>query len=109
MEIPSNVKSSVHLAIIRLKNKDPIFHRYLFEFLRDSGIGVQVHYIPVHTQPYYKNLGFQEGNFPCSEDYSKNAISIPLFPGLSDEDQEYVVSKIEGSSKFILRFITNIK
>ena len=102
MEIPKDVKSSVHLGIIRFLNYDPIIHRLIFEDLISNGIGVQVHYIPVHLQPYYKELGFKEGDFPNSEFYAKNSFSLPLFPGLSDENQDHVINKLKDSCKKFL-------
>ena len=90
LEIPQDVKSSMHLAVIRLKDRRREHHRYVFEMLRKNNIGVQVHYTPVHLQPYYRKMGFTEGSFPESEDYSINALSIPLYPGLTDSDQKRV-------------------
>ena len=58
--------------------------------MREAGIGVQLHYIPVHLQPYYKQLGFKKGMYPNSELYSNRSISIPLYPGLKKEQQIYV-------------------
>ena len=87
LEIPKEVRSSVHLAIMYLIDFRPAKHRRVFEYLRSVGIGVQLHYTPVHLQPYYQKLGFKEGNFPEAEAYGSSAISLPLFPGLSDEDQ----------------------
>ena len=87
LEIPKNVYSSVHLAVIRLSEKDPYFHRSIFHQLRASGIGVQIHYTPIHLQPFYRRMGFSEGNFPESELYARNAFSIPLYIGLSELDQ----------------------
>ena len=84
--MPSNVDSSYHLAIIRLNNKSEAFHRYVFDSLRVQNIGVQVHYTPVHLQPYFRDLGFSDGDFPEAEKYSKNAISLPIYPSLSSED-----------------------
>ena len=69
-----------------------LFHRHVFDGLREAGIGVQLHYTPVHLQPYYRRLGFCEGDFPNSEAYARRAISLPLFPGLSDVDQDRVVA-----------------
>ena len=97
LEIPENVQSSVHLAIIRLRNKDPEYHLHVFKYLKDNGIGVQLHYLPVHLHPYYLKFGFKEGDFPNSEEYSKNAFSLPLFPGFSLEMQKYVVSQLSKS------------
>jgi UDP-4-amino-4,6-dideoxy-N-acetyl-beta-L-altrosamine transaminase len=87
--------SGSHLYIIRLKSaKLKNTRNKVFQFLRDSGIGVNVHYVPIHTQPYYKKLGFSSGDFPEAEAYYEEAISLPIFPDLSIKDQEFVVSKI---------------
>ena len=64
LKVPDNVVSSVHLAVIRLQQTTAEHHRQLFEALRSAGIGVQVHYIPVHLQPHYRKRGFREGAFP---------------------------------------------
>jgi UDP-4-amino-4,6-dideoxy-N-acetyl-beta-L-altrosamine transaminase len=84
--------SSWHLYVIRLD--DPARHRAVFEALRAACIGVSLHYIPVHLQPYYRNMGFSPGDFPASEDYYARAISIPLHAGLTDEEQREVVAAI---------------
>jgi UDP-4-amino-4,6-dideoxy-N-acetyl-beta-L-altrosamine transaminase len=84
--------SSWHLYVIRLKlDKINKTHRQIFEELRQSGIGVNLHYIPVHTQPYYQKLGFNSGDFLQSEQYYQEAISIPLYAGLTQEDQNRVI------------------
>ena len=80
LEIPQDVSSSLHLAVIRLADPSPNHHRRVFEGLRAAGIGVQLHYTPVHLQPYYRRLGFREGDFPESEAYASNAISLPSTP-----------------------------
>ena len=77
LEVPKDVQSSVHLAVIRLVNRNPEQHRYVFEGLRVAGIGVQLHYTPVHLQPYYRRRGFREGDFPEAETYATNAMSLP--------------------------------
>ena len=64
--------------------------RAVFEALRQRGIGVNVHYIPVHTQPYYRAMGFNTGDFPESERYYTEAISLPLFPILSKINQDQI-------------------
>lgn len=88
--------SGRHLYVIRLKLAEIRRTRgEVFEILRASGIGVNVHYIPVHTQPFYAQFGFREGQFPHAEDYYAEAISLPLFPGMSGEDQKEVVSALE--------------
>jgi UDP-4-amino-4,6-dideoxy-N-acetyl-beta-L-altrosamine transaminase len=65
--------------------------RSVFEALRARGIGVQVHYIPVHTQPYYRHLGFQRGDFPAAEQYYAGTISLPIFPALTCVEQTRVI------------------
>ena len=94
LEVPEDVLSSVHLAVIRLQQVSAQEHRQVFEGMRATGIGVQLHYSPVHLQPYYRALGFAEGQFPEAEAYSSSAISLPLFPGLSEEQQQQVVAAI---------------
>ena len=90
LQIPQDVSSSLHLAVIRLSDPSPDHHRRVFEGLRAAGIGVQLHYTPVHLQPYYRRLGFREGDFPEAEAYASNAISLPLYPGLQYGDQQRV-------------------
>ena len=92
LSVPNSVVSAVHLAIIRLQDAIAYKHREVFEGLRAAGFGVQLHYTPVHLQPYYRKFGFQEGDFPYSEIYAQTAISLPLFPGLEVADQHRVVS-----------------
>ncbi len=90
-----DTKSSWHLYVIRLHlDKISKTHRQVFEELRHAGIGVNLHYIPVHTQPYYQNLGFKWGDFPESESYYQSAISIPLYYGLSEQDQDRVIGSL---------------
>lgn len=94
LEFPQDVSSSLHLAVIRLDNTSPSHHRQVFDGLRAAGIGVQLHYTPVHLQPYYRRLGFQEGDFPEAEAYATNAISLPLYPGLQDHDLQRVADTL---------------
>ncbi|MEM8878148.1 MAG: UDP-4-amino-4,6-dideoxy-N-acetyl-beta-L-altrosamine transaminase [Pseudomonadota bacterium] len=68
-----------------------------FVALRDAGIGVNVHYIPIHTQPYYRKLGFKHGDFPNAESYYAGAISLPLFPALTDAEQDFVIDQVRHS------------
>ena len=85
--------SGLHLYIIRLQlDKITINHRQVFEGLRERGIGVNLHYIPIHTQPYYQRLGFKTGAFPQAERYYREAISLPMYQGLTYEQQDKVVS-----------------
>jgi UDP-4-amino-4,6-dideoxy-N-acetyl-beta-L-altrosamine transaminase len=84
-------RSALHLYPIRV---DAGRRRAIFDALRASGIGVNVHYIPVHLQPYYRDLGFASGQFPEAERYYDEAISIPLYATLSDSEQDTVVAAI---------------
>lgn len=83
--------SGSHLYVIQLK-LDEIgkTHRQVFEEMRAAGIGVNLHYIPVHMQPYYKNSGFEEGSFSVAEQFYSRAISLPLFTGLDTQQQQVV-------------------
>jgi len=88
-------RSSFHLYIVRLQRDIDVRRKSeIFDELRADGLGVNLHYIPVHLQPYYIDMGFAHGDFPSSEDYYQRAISIPLYPGLSDTDQETVVQSL---------------
>ena len=94
LKVPEDVLSSVHLAVIRLHLASAQQHRRVFEGLRGAGIGVQLHYSPVSLHPYYRALGFAEGQFPEAEAYASSAISLPLFPGLIASDQQRVASAL---------------
>lgn len=87
--------SSLHLYVIRLK-LDQIgrTHREVFEALREQGIGVNLHYIPVHTQPYYQRMGFKAGDFPEAERYYAEAISLPLYPTMTTAQQDQVITAL---------------
>ncbi|MCY4328699.1 MAG: UDP-4-amino-4,6-dideoxy-N-acetyl-beta-L-altrosamine transaminase [Endozoicomonadaceae bacterium] len=88
--------SSYHLYIIRLQpDKTRASHPKVFSFLRKQGIGVNLHYIPVHTQPYYQQAGFSYGDFPEAEKYYTEAISLPLFPKIKPEEQTYIVNTLK--------------
>ncbi|WP_380056221.1 UDP-4-amino-4,6-dideoxy-N-acetyl-beta-L-altrosamine transaminase [Falsihalocynthiibacter sp. SS001] len=81
--------SALHLYPIQVANRAEVFER-----LRAAGIGVNVHYIPVHTQPFWRARGFDWGDYPVAENYYKNAISIPLYFGLSFDEQDQVVASL---------------
>jgi UDP-4-amino-4,6-dideoxy-N-acetyl-beta-L-altrosamine transaminase len=87
--------SGLHLYVIRLK-LDQIDrpHREVFEALREQGIGVNLHYIPIHTQPYYQRMGFRLGDFPEGERYYGEAISLPLYPAMTHNQQDQVVAAL---------------
>lgn len=88
--------SGLHLYVIRLKLAEiRASHREVFESLRKQGIGVNLHYIPVHTQPYYAAMGFSPEDFPESMRYYNEAISIPMYHGLTFEQQDAVVEALK--------------
>ncbi|RTZ14792.1 UDP-4-amino-4,6-dideoxy-N-acetyl-beta-L-altrosamine transaminase [Vibrio aquaticus] len=88
--------SGLHLFVIRLQLEDiSLSHKQVFDALRKRGIGVNLHYIPVHTQPYYQNMGFEQGSFPEAEKYYEEAISLPMFQSMTFEQQDEVVTALE--------------
>ncbi|MDD3352752.1 UDP-4-amino-4,6-dideoxy-N-acetyl-beta-L-altrosamine transaminase [Zoogloea sp.] len=91
---PENL-SGLHLYVIVLN--DPSRRKQVFETLRANGIGVNVHYIPVHLQPYYRTLGFKPGDFPAAEAYYAGAVSLPMFATLTNEQQDRVVSVLSDA------------
>lgn len=85
--------SGLHLYVIRLQlDQITKTQQQVFDLLRENGIGVNLHYIPVHTQPYYQQLGFKQGDFPVAEQYYKEAISLPMFHLMSFEQQDKVIA-----------------
>jgi dTDP-4-amino-4,6-dideoxygalactose transaminase len=87
--------SAYHLYVVRLQlKKIKATHRQVFEALRAKDIMVNLHYIPVHTQPYYQKMGFKQGDYPQAEQYYREAISIPMHVNLSDEDIFFVAKSI---------------
>lgn len=82
-------RSALHLYPIQVEDRLRVFNE-----LRSKGIGVNVHYIPIHTQPYYRDLGFQSGQFPISEAYYAHAISLPMFATLSETEQDRVIQAL---------------
>ncbi|WP_109476774.1 UDP-4-amino-4,6-dideoxy-N-acetyl-beta-L-altrosamine transaminase [Paraburkholderia sp. C35] len=85
-------ESAWHLYVVRVKDTD---RRAVFDALRSADIGVNVHYIPVHLQPYYRRLGFKPGDFPQAEQYYREALSLPLFATLTDAQQDRVVAQLK--------------
>ena len=87
--------SSYHLYPIRLKDQYRDRKKEIFSTLRKNGLGVQCHYIPIYWQPYYQNLGYKKGLCPVSEDFHQREISIPIYPALTQEDQDHVIKIIK--------------
>lgn len=87
--------SGLHLYVIRLQlDRISRSHRQVFEALREQGIAVNLHYIPVHTHPCYQQMGFKVGDFPVAEQYYAEAISLPMYQGLPEADHNRVVSAL---------------
>jgi UDP-4-amino-4,6-dideoxy-N-acetyl-beta-L-altrosamine transaminase len=91
---PANVSHAYHLYVIQIKDR-----KGLYDYLRMKQIYAQVHYIPVHLMPYYKGLGSKAGDFPNAEKYYEHCLSIPMYPTLTEEEQEFVISEILGFVK----------
>lgn len=79
-----------HLYVVQINDR-----KGLYEHLRKKGIYAQVHYIPVHYQPYYQQLGWKKGDFPHTEAYYERCLSLPLYPTLTDEEQQFVVESVQ--------------
>ena len=97
LQLPINMddrSSAQHLYIVLLKSENPSEHKQVYERLRSKGIGVNVHYIPIHLQPFYQTMGFKKGDYPVSETYYQKAISLPCFPGLLKSEQETVINSL---------------
>ena len=94
LKTSKNISSATHLAIIILDKYYKKHHEKIFIHMLNNNVGVQLHYMPVHLQPYYRQFGFSENNFPASEGYAQVAFSIPLYPGLTVSEQDYVVDTL---------------
>jgi len=92
--------SAFHLFIIRIDpQKNTASHLEVFESLTAQGIGVNIHYIPVHLQPFYQQMGFKEGDFPKAESYYQQAITLPLYPTLTHQQQDQVIAALTKALK----------
>ena len=90
-----DTKSSWHLYVVRVDfSKISKTKNQIFAEMKEKGICLNLHYIPVHTQPYYENLGFKGGDFPNSEKYYEEAFTLPLYYSLTDEQQDHIVKSL---------------
>jgi UDP-4-amino-4,6-dideoxy-N-acetyl-beta-L-altrosamine transaminase len=87
--LPDNTLNAHHLFIIEVDQR-----KEMYEYLQSNNILAQIHYIPVHTLPYYKNIGYDEANLQNAENYYSKCISLPMYPNLTDKEQEYVIEKV---------------
>ena len=89
----AGAESAWHLYVVRIaERRDEVFAA-----LRAAGVGVNVHYIPVHLQPFYRQMGFAPGDFPEAEAYYAQALSLPLYPGLTEAEQHYIVNALSDA------------
>jgi len=96
--VKSENRSAFHLYVVRTARQGgALLRRRVFDALRKRNIGVNVHYMPVHLQPYYRSLGFVSGQFPEAEVHGKTAITLPLYPAMTFAQQDQVVSSIESA------------
>ena len=95
-ESHKSVEHAYHLYPLQIDfNELPITKSEFFKKMKESGINLQVHYIPVHLQPFYqKNFGFKVGDFPVSESFYRNEISLPIYPNLSTDEISFVVKNM---------------
>jgi len=91
---PEGGRSAFHLFVV---NVDAARRREVFVKLREGGVGVNVHYIPIHLQPFYRQRGFGPGDFPAAEAYYRRALTLPLFPALTEVEQDVVVERLAAA------------
>ena len=87
--LPENYHNAHHLFVIEVDDR-----KGLYDFLHQHGVLAQIHYIPVHTLPYYKEIGYEHADLSNAEDYYRHCISLPMFPTLTEEEQNYVIKKV---------------
>ncbi len=87
--VAENIFHAYHLYVVQVEQR-----KQLYDYLRRNKIFAQVHYIPVHLQPYYKQFGWKKGDFPVAENFYEKALSLPMFPSLTDEEQNFVIKKV---------------
>ncbi|GGG36598.1 UDP-4-amino-4,6-dideoxy-N-acetyl-beta-L-altrosamine transaminase [Bizionia arctica] len=87
--LPEGNLNAHHLFVIEVEDR-----KGLYNFLRTQNIFTQIHYIPVHLLPYYKEIGYNTAHLTCAENYYSKCISLPMYPSLTDEDQDFVIKKV---------------
>ena len=103
IELPvvlDGVEPGWHLYVVRVR--DAARRRAMFDHLRSKGLIVQLHYVPVHLHPVFRELGFRPGSVPRAEDYAARAISIPIYPAMSDDDVDRVIETVLAASRELL-------
>ena len=94
-KIEKNFYSTYHLFIIKLDVKYKYLHKKFFNYLRSKNMYVNLHYLPIHLQPFYRKFGFKKNQFPVAEEYSETAISIPIYPNLKKKEQIKIINYIK--------------
>jgi UDP-4-amino-4,6-dideoxy-N-acetyl-beta-L-altrosamine transaminase len=89
LKVKEGIGHAYHLYIIQVDKR-----KELYDYLRANSIFAQVHYIPVHTMPYYQQLGYKKGDYPLAEAYYEQCLSLPMYPTLTDEEQKFVIEKV---------------
>ena len=85
------IKNAFHLYVVEVED------RYkLYEYLRDRNIYTQVHYIPLHLMPYYQQFGWKQGDFPVAESYYQRCLSLPMYPTLTETEQDFVIETLKA-------------
>ncbi|MBU2869961.1 UDP-4-amino-4,6-dideoxy-N-acetyl-beta-L-altrosamine transaminase [Colwellia sp. E2M01] len=105
----SETHSSYHLYIVLLAQPYQDFHKEVISKLRAKNVFAHVHYIPIHLQPYYQNLGFKAGDYPIAENYYQRAISLPLYPNLSNEAQQYIIDTLLAEIQTIEKNLISVE
>ena len=90
VSVPHTIEHAYHLYVIQTESR-----KALYDYLRAKGIYTQVHYVPVHTMPYYKNQGWQIGDMPIAEKYYQKCLSLPMYPSLTDDEQTLIINYIK--------------
>jgi dTDP-4-amino-4,6-dideoxygalactose transaminase len=90
-DLPDGFFNAHHLFIIEVANR-----KGLYDFLKENNIYAQIHYIPVHTLPYYRKIGYGNADLSNAESYYAKCISLPMYPTLTNEEQDYVIEKIQS-------------
>lgn len=87
--VPEGVMNAYHLFVVEVNDR-----KGLYEYLREHNIFAQIHYIPIHLLPYYKNIGYENSELVNSEKYYERCISLPMYPSLTNEEQEYIIERV---------------
>ena len=95
-KIEKNLYSTYHLFIIKLNVKYKYLYKFFFNYLRSKNLFVNLHYLPIHLQPFYRKFGFKKKQFPIAEEYSETAISIPIYPNLKKKEQIKIINLIKS-------------